>query len=72
MKKLISMFVILVMVGALCVGCQKTETSEPGVTEKPKKEGNNAGADWQPEESKQPTTKPADSDHDHSDPNHRH
>jgi hypothetical protein len=67
MKKLIGMFVILVMVGALCVGCQKTETS---ATEKPKTEDNNAGANWQPEKAKQPTTKPHD--HDHGAPGHRH
>jgi len=60
MKKIISMFAVLMMIGALCVGCEKTGTATPGAAEQQKKkvEENNA-KNWEPETKKEPATKKA-------------
>ena len=76
MKKTISTFAVFVMVAALCVGCKKPETSPPEPATQPKKE-TPAAKNWQPETSKQPTTR-GDSDgedhtgHDHGPGEHQH
>jgi len=68
MKKVISMFVVL-MIGALCVGCEKAGTATPGAAEQQKKveekkvvEENNA-KNWEPATKKEPAP-PATGGHD--------
>ena len=52
MKKVISLFAVLMMIGVLCVGCNKTETSKPDEAA-PKVEKDNA-QNWEPETKKEP------------------
>ncbi len=64
MKKVISMFAILVMTVGLCAGCKKdTDTPKPDTTQQ-SQESN--AKDWEPETSKQPTTDSTQGGHDHS------
>ena len=62
MKKVMSMFAVLMMIGALCVGCEKTGTATPKAAEQQKKkveeekkvvEKNNAKT-WEPPTKKEP------------------
>ncbi len=54
MKKVISMFAILVMIGGLCTGCKgkDADKSKPEATQQ-SQESN--AKDWEPETSKKPT-----------------
>ena len=55
MKKVISMFVVLMMIGLLCAGCNKTETSKPGAAEQEKAKVEKKDAkNWEPETKKEP------------------
>ena len=63
MKKVISMFAILVMIGGLCTGCKNKETDKPKSEVTQQSEESNA-KDWEPETSEQPTDNSHDG-HDH-------
>jgi hypothetical protein len=64
MKKVISMFAILVMIAGLCEGCKKdADTPEPEATQQ-SQESN--AKDWEPETSEQPTDNSPKDDHDQS------
>ena len=73
MKKVITMFAILVMIAGLCTGCKKdTDTPEPDATQQSQE--NNA-KDWEPETSEPSTTDSTKGGHDlsvgdHSGHNH--
>jgi hypothetical protein len=80
MKKVISMLAVSVMIGALCAGCEKADTTAPEGTERSKTTGQpkagepttkeNKAANWAPETSKKPTTRGATDPEDHSGHNH--
>ncbi|MBT3200878.1 MAG: hypothetical protein HN350_13295 [Phycisphaerales bacterium] len=65
MKKVISLFAVLMMIGVLCVGCEKTETSKPDAdgqqTGEVKKD---TDKNWEPETKKEAAPAAA---HDHND-----
>jgi len=69
MKRVISMFAILVMIGGLCAGCKdkKADKSKPEATQQ-SQESN--AKDWEPETSKQPTAHSDEDGHDHSGHDH--
>jgi len=67
MKKAISIFVALVMIGSLCLGCRKADKSKPEAAEQPKE---SSAQKWEPETAKQPEGHSADDGHDHSGHNH--
>ncbi len=79
MKRVISMFVVLMMVGALCVGCKKADTATPKPAGQPTEkkvdvEGNNA-KNWEPETKKEtppPTTGGHDPHDGHDHTGHSH
>ena len=65
MKKVISMFAILVMIVGLCTGCKDKDAdkSKPEATQQ-SKESN--AKDWEPETSKKSTTNSTQGGHDTS------
>ena len=65
MKKVISMFAILVMIGGLCAGCKDKEAEKPKPEATQQSQEGNA-KDWEPETSKQPTTNSTQGGHDTS------
>ena len=69
MKKVISMFAILVMIGGLCAGCKDKEADNPKPEATQQSQESNA-KDWEPETSKQPTTHSDEDGHDHSGHDH--
>ena len=68
MKKVMSMFAILVMIGVLSAGCKKeADKPEPEAT-KQSQESN--AKDWEPETSEETTTDSPQDGHDHSGGDH--
>ena len=65
MKKVITVFAVLVMIAGLCAGCK--DKPEPEATQQ-SQESN--AKDWEPETSEQPTTNDSHDDHDHSSGDH--
>jgi len=65
MKKVISMFVILVMIVGLCTGCKDKEADKPKPEATQQSQESNT-KDWEPETSKQPTTRSTQGGHDTS------
>ena len=70
MKKIISTLVVSVMVAALCVGCNKTETPDPG--ESQAKTPPPTTQPWKPETVKSTTDPDDHSGHDHGPGGHQH
>ena len=68
MKKVISMFAILVMIVGLCTGCKNKEADKPKPEATQQTQESNA-KDWEPETSKQSTTD-TQGGHDHSTGDH--
>jgi uncharacterized protein YxeA len=66
MKKVISIFAILVMIGGLCTGCKNKETDKPKPEVTQQSEESKA-KDWEPETSEQSTTDSTQGEHDHGD-----
>ena len=69
MKKVMSMFAILVMIGGLCTGCKDKEADKPNPEATQQSQESNA-KDWEPEMSEEPTTNSPEDDHDHSTGDH--
>ena len=65
MKKVISMFAILVMIGGLCTSCKDKEADKPKPETTQQSQESNT-KDWEPETSKQSTTNSTQGGHDHS------
>ena len=65
MKKVISMFAVLMMIAALCVGCNEADstTSETTEQQQEKKVEENNAKDWEPEIKEEPAP-PAAGGHD--------
>ena len=71
MKKVISMFAILVMIAVLCAGCKDKQADKPKPAATQQSQESNA-KDWEPETSKQPTTHSDEDGHDHDHSGHDH
>ncbi len=65
MKKVITVFAVLVMIAGLCTGCK--DQAEPEATQQ-SQESN--AKDWEPETSKESTTNDSHDGHDHSSGDH--
>ncbi len=66
MKKVISTFTILVIIGGLCTGCEKKEADKPKPEATQQSQESNA-KNWEPETS---TTDSSQDGHDHSGGDH--
>jgi len=69
MKKLMSMFAMLVMIGALCVGCKDAEKPKPEAQKQSKK---GTDKNWKPETASKPAAKDGHEGHDHGPGGHDH
>ena len=65
MKKVISMFAILVMIGGLCAGCKGKEADKPKPEATQQSQESDA-KDWEPETSEETTTNSPQDGHDPS------
>ncbi len=65
MKKVISMFAILVMIGALCAGCKKV--ADKPIPEATQQSQESDAKNWEPETSEETTTNSPQDDHGHDD-----
>ncbi len=67
MKKVMSMFAILVMFCGLCTGCKdKDKDADKSKPEATQQSQESNAKDWEPETSKKPTTNSTQGGHDHS------
>ena len=69
MKKLMSMFAVLVMIGVLCAGCTKEDKPKPEATKQSKE---SSAKKWEPETASQPATRDSHEGHDHGPGGHDH